>query len=282
MAQRWFGLQTDEHHKVILMDGIKYIEESVEKGRRFDIIFLDACFLKEGTDVMCPSAVFLENDVIKNIAQLLGEKGVLAVNVLLYSSGDKALEKITSKFEQHFKYGKLSQAQYSSNYFGNKRHDRVHLRTPQNLARLSVRACAYAILRRKPNVFGRKCDSDLESHVYIAILAWSEDFEYSIEEEEEKELQYTDEYSEEDFIKLIVSIYGKSRFLEEFCLSHDTCMDVRDELVKRKNRFLTESQSVMAAKVIAAILLSSALIFVAIQVASAKFNRRHQRWRLWR
>ncbi|KAK6740048.1 hypothetical protein RB195_008489 [Necator americanus] len=116
MAQRWFGLQTDEHHKVILMDGIKYIKESVEKGRRFDIIFLDACFLKEGTDFMCPSAVFLENDVIKNIAQLLGEKGVLAVNVLLYSSGDEALEKITSKFEQHFKYGKLSQAQYSSNY----------------------------------------------------------------------------------------------------------------------------------------------------------------------
>ncbi|KAK6740047.1 hypothetical protein RB195_008488 [Necator americanus] len=80
------------------------------------------------------------------------------------------------------------------------------------------------------------CSAIVVFVVYIAILAWSEDFEYSIEEEEEKELQYTDEYSEEDFIKLIVSIYGKSRFLEEFCLSHDTCMDVRDELVKRKNR----------------------------------------------
>ncbi|ETN86485.1 hypothetical protein NECAME_16310 [Necator americanus] len=32
MARRWFGLETDEQHEVILMDGIEYIERSVRKG----------------------------------------------------------------------------------------------------------------------------------------------------------------------------------------------------------------------------------------------------------
>ncbi|RCN35817.1 hypothetical protein ANCCAN_18303 [Ancylostoma caninum] len=32
MAEKWFGLKTDERHEVILMDGAKYVEEAAQKG----------------------------------------------------------------------------------------------------------------------------------------------------------------------------------------------------------------------------------------------------------
>ncbi|EYC27710.1 hypothetical protein Y032_0008g142 [Ancylostoma ceylanicum] len=82
MAKKWFGLKTDERHEVILMDGAKYVEECAQKGEDFDIIFLDACFLNKDVDLICPTAVFLQADVIENIAKLLGNRGILVINVL--------------------------------------------------------------------------------------------------------------------------------------------------------------------------------------------------------
>ncbi|EPB67433.1 hypothetical protein ANCCEY_13474 [Ancylostoma ceylanicum] len=112
MAKKWFGLKTDERHEVILMDGAKYVEECAQKGEDFDIIFLDACFLNKDVDLICPTAVFLQADVIENIAKLLGNRGILVINVLPNrDDSNDPLKKILT-FSQ-FKYEGLH---YSSDH----------------------------------------------------------------------------------------------------------------------------------------------------------------------
>ncbi|KAK6011192.1 hypothetical protein OSTOST_23734, partial [Ostertagia ostertagi] len=82
MAKKWFELELDEHHRVKLADGIKFITEEAEQGQKlcsssskYDIIFLDAC--DAGlvyTDTLCPVAGFLSDVVLRETAQLIGPR----------------------------------------------------------------------------------------------------------------------------------------------------------------------------------------------------------------
>ncbi|KHJ98039.1 hypothetical protein OESDEN_01977 [Oesophagostomum dentatum] len=76
IAVKWFGLKENDSHRVIIDDGVNFLRIEARKGTRYKAIFLDACF------TMCPAEVFLERRVVADIAHVLDNSGVLAVNIL--------------------------------------------------------------------------------------------------------------------------------------------------------------------------------------------------------
>ncbi|VDM45626.1 unnamed protein product [Toxocara canis] len=87
MAKKYFGLKEDANQRVIVMDGIKFLEEAVEKGLKYDAIFIDVCptrFPRELT-VMCPIPPMLDERVIRQIRQCLKESGTMISKMLVFT-----------------------------------------------------------------------------------------------------------------------------------------------------------------------------------------------------
>ncbi|CAJ0604205.1 unnamed protein product [Cylicocyclus nassatus] len=76
VAKKWFGLEENDMHQVIVANGAQFVKREAEKGKKYRAILLDAC------NSTCPVEVFLQDEVVKNIARTLNEDGVLAINVL--------------------------------------------------------------------------------------------------------------------------------------------------------------------------------------------------------
>ncbi|RCN42825.1 hypothetical protein ANCCAN_11213 [Ancylostoma caninum] len=83
LARKWFDLQIDDHHRVIHADGVTFLKEQVEKGIKYDAVLLDACSSTQETagDFICPIDLFLEEHVIRSIAQVLGAGGIFATDL---------------------------------------------------------------------------------------------------------------------------------------------------------------------------------------------------------
>ncbi|PIO65821.1 hypothetical protein TELCIR_12489 [Teladorsagia circumcincta] len=117
MAKKWFSLETDKLFQVIIGDGVEYLRQSVRKGRRFDAIVLDACFIEAHDDIHCPSSVFLNTEAIQDMAKLIGDQGVLIVNVVPNSNYPaNVVGKVKALFLKSFKYFKETHVEGTSNY----------------------------------------------------------------------------------------------------------------------------------------------------------------------
>ncbi|KJH48662.1 hypothetical protein DICVIV_05221 [Dictyocaulus viviparus] len=84
IARKWFGLKEDHRHRVIVEDGLKYMEEATEHGVTFDVIYLDACTTQKHVDLTsnCPVGSFLTEDAAMMLSKMTRTRGVLVVNVL--------------------------------------------------------------------------------------------------------------------------------------------------------------------------------------------------------
>ncbi|CAJ0600430.1 unnamed protein product [Cylicocyclus nassatus] len=85
-------------------------------GRQFDIIFLDACLIQKEDDSICPIRSFQRHAVIQHLAELVGKKGIVFVNVVSRSSTKVLKEMISAKYDQHFKYRKQTRVEGTGNY----------------------------------------------------------------------------------------------------------------------------------------------------------------------
>ncbi|KAK6740130.1 hypothetical protein RB195_008541 [Necator americanus] len=101
MAKKWFDLQSDDHHRVILDDGARFVEEQAAKGVKYDAIILDACHSapRTGIELMCPVKVFLQKRVIRSISQLLTDGGIIVMNAAAATIGS---EDVRSMLRYHF------------------------------------------------------------------------------------------------------------------------------------------------------------------------------------
>ncbi|WKX97034.1 hypothetical protein Q1695_013017 [Nippostrongylus brasiliensis] len=80
IATKWFGLEQDERHRVIIEDGVKFLRRAVENGHKYDAIQVDVCNLDPEFDILCPIEKFLKAEVIDHLSKLINEKGVVIVN----------------------------------------------------------------------------------------------------------------------------------------------------------------------------------------------------------
>ncbi|VDO86812.1 unnamed protein product [Haemonchus placei] len=81
LAFKWFGVVDSGTHHTILRDGIKFVDDSLSRGRKFDVVALDACGELSDT-VICPAKPFQNMDILEKIKDILTPTGSLVVNLL--------------------------------------------------------------------------------------------------------------------------------------------------------------------------------------------------------
>ncbi|XGW34967.1 hypothetical protein V3C99_018759 [Haemonchus contortus] len=101
MAADWFGLEESRTNNVLVEDGVDFLSRAAQRGEKFKLIILDACGDVSQTRI-CPANDFMKSGVIKNIARVLEDNGVLTVNII--SSRDFAAneEDVLAAYEKHF------------------------------------------------------------------------------------------------------------------------------------------------------------------------------------
>uniref|UniRef100_A0A7I4YST8 Spermine synthase domain containing protein n=1 Tax=Haemonchus contortus TaxID=6289 RepID=A0A7I4YST8_HAECO len=105
LAFKWFGVVDSETHHTILQDGIKFVDDSLNQGRKYDIIALDACG-QLSDPVVCPAEPFQNLHTLEKIKNILTPTGSVVVNLIsLYNSAsnDVGWKKVLKMFASTFK-----------------------------------------------------------------------------------------------------------------------------------------------------------------------------------
>ncbi|RZC40643.1 Methyltransf 25, and/or Spermine synth domain containing protein [Asbolus verrucosus] len=66
VATDWFGLSQSDSLKVVVKDGVQYLEEAAKNNEHFDAILFDVDSKDSTMGLSCPPKQFLENSVIEN------------------------------------------------------------------------------------------------------------------------------------------------------------------------------------------------------------------------
>ncbi|KAK6740041.1 hypothetical protein RB195_008483 [Necator americanus] len=116
MARKWFGLKEDDHHRVEIADGVKFLAEKAKMGWIYDVILLDACLTEQTQGILCPVESFLEDTVIANIAQSVHKEGIFVSNALsMTMSRDDLYKYLTKRFLSHFAHCERRDVRASAN-----------------------------------------------------------------------------------------------------------------------------------------------------------------------
>ncbi|CAJ0923644.1 unnamed protein product, partial [Mesorhabditis belari] len=100
LAEKWFGLKTDNLMKVVTDDGVRFVEKAAMKGLNWDMILLDAC--DTSSDMPCPAADFLNDVFIANLAKIVNSHGIVLVNILDLHSNEQNIGRVARQFASHF------------------------------------------------------------------------------------------------------------------------------------------------------------------------------------
>ncbi|KAJ8939942.1 hypothetical protein NQ318_007870 [Aromia moschata] len=102
IATDWFGFQQNDKLKVRIMDGLKYLQETAETGEKLDAILFDVDSKDTSVGMSCPPKLFLENDVLNSVAQIINKEGLFILNMVLR---DESLRPtILSNLKKYFAY----------------------------------------------------------------------------------------------------------------------------------------------------------------------------------
>ncbi|XP_063984530.1 eEF1A lysine and N-terminal methyltransferase homolog isoform X2 [Diachasmimorpha longicaudata] len=82
IATEWFDFVVDDQTKVVISDGIKFLEDTAKKGKKFDAILFDVDSKDSSVGMSCPPKQFLENSVLKNVSKCLSENGLFVLNLV--------------------------------------------------------------------------------------------------------------------------------------------------------------------------------------------------------
>lgn len=94
IAKRWFGVKETNSHRIVLQDGLKFVENAAKEGRecpryfwvlstsntfmmylgkRFDVVVVDAC--DEAIRAPCPADAFRNAEVAQMLRDILTDTG---------------------------------------------------------------------------------------------------------------------------------------------------------------------------------------------------------------
>ncbi|CAI4229866.1 unnamed protein product [Auanema sp. JU1783] len=102
IARQFFDHTDDDRTNVIIDDGIQFLKTAVENEETYNALMIDACHT-EDEDILCPIEEFyMKNDVIKNVADVLDENGVMTMNILCAKDSAENEDKILKAYEPFF------------------------------------------------------------------------------------------------------------------------------------------------------------------------------------
>ncbi|VDO70166.1 unnamed protein product [Haemonchus placei] len=81
MAYKWFGVVDSEFHHTVVQDGIEFLEQAYNQGRKFDMVVIDACG-SYSSPLLCPADPFQDAIILGKIKEMLTKTGTLIVDLL--------------------------------------------------------------------------------------------------------------------------------------------------------------------------------------------------------
>uniref|UniRef100_A0A0K0DC01 PABS domain-containing protein n=1 Tax=Angiostrongylus cantonensis TaxID=6313 RepID=A0A0K0DC01_ANGCA len=108
IAKKWYALDEDYRHRVIIDDGLNYVKCAAES-----VVHLDICTTDPDAKSLCPIDIFFTEEAVRVLSKLISERGILnsktgnryftwhASKLLarfFYISTDFALERKISRF----------------------------------------------------------------------------------------------------------------------------------------------------------------------------------------
>ncbi|EPB68869.1 Spermine/spermidine synthase [Ancylostoma ceylanicum] len=114
ITKKWFDLDLDDRHRVVIMDGVEFIKRAAEEGTKYDVIHIDACKPDPSADLACPLKIFLTPATVENLSKVLTDKGAVILNVInLQGKIQESAELVKSSFGDAFKVCTVKMAPYS-------------------------------------------------------------------------------------------------------------------------------------------------------------------------
>ncbi|KAI3379458.1 hypothetical protein SNEBB_007700 [Seison nebaliae] len=83
VAVKYFGLTKNKRSKVIIKDGLEYLDEGIGKKLKFDVIILDVFSKENGVPLISPLESFIQIDIIEKYSKLLEIKGIFLINLII-------------------------------------------------------------------------------------------------------------------------------------------------------------------------------------------------------
>lgn len=99
IAKKYFGLIEDNYQRVIIEDGIQYLQR-ISSEPKYDVIFIDACYDRIIADVICPVETFMLKQNLKIVKKALTKNGIVVLSILTFD--EKELRKVERRYRNAF------------------------------------------------------------------------------------------------------------------------------------------------------------------------------------
>ncbi|GJQ66855.1 hypothetical protein Trydic_g7881 [Trypoxylus dichotomus] len=101
IATDWFGFKQDEKLTVDILDGVEFIERSVEQETKWNAVLFDVDSKDCTIGMSCPPKQFLEDTVLQNVVSMLANNGIFILNMVLRDANlrNSIITKLKGKFK---------------------------------------------------------------------------------------------------------------------------------------------------------------------------------------
>ncbi|EYB98441.1 hypothetical protein Y032_0131g1628 [Ancylostoma ceylanicum] len=107
VATKWYDFKPSPLHRIVIEDGLVFVNQASDKGLKYDAILLDLCINKK-VALMCPIEGFLTEEAISNLAFITADTGLLLfnrvtiVNIITAKDALFEAERVFRLYKQHF------------------------------------------------------------------------------------------------------------------------------------------------------------------------------------
>ncbi|EYB98443.1 hypothetical protein Y032_0131g1628 [Ancylostoma ceylanicum] len=101
VATKWYDFKPSPLHRIVIEDGLVFVNQASDKGLKYDAILLDLCINKK-VALMCPIEGFLTEEAISNLAFITADTGVTIVNIITAKDALFEAERVFRLYKQHF------------------------------------------------------------------------------------------------------------------------------------------------------------------------------------
>ncbi|VDM63070.1 unnamed protein product [Angiostrongylus costaricensis] len=74
IAKKWYALDEDYRHRVIIDDGLNYMKCAAESGIQYEVVHLDICTTDPDAKSLCPTDIFFTEEPVWVLSKLISER----------------------------------------------------------------------------------------------------------------------------------------------------------------------------------------------------------------
>ncbi|VDM68225.1 unnamed protein product [Strongylus vulgaris] len=75
IARKWYQYRESPKHRIVIKDGLEFVQSAADKGEKYDAVLVDLCVNKK-RDLMCPTEHFVGDVAMSNLAAITANTGL--------------------------------------------------------------------------------------------------------------------------------------------------------------------------------------------------------------